>query len=86
MGADGRAAQGRGKAEPPIAPPASNPMPQTSQLDVNVVVENQHTVYRFVDRQTGDLVQQVPPEELLRVMRSIGELLQQSEQKFNLTI
>ena len=51
------------------------------QREVNVVMEDNHTIYRFLDQQTGDLIQQVPPEELLRVMRTIADLLQQSEQK-----
>jgi len=33
-------------------------------------------VYRFVDSKTGDLVIQVPPEEVLRVMRNIQQMLQ----------
>src|SRR3954463_866316 len=41
----------------------------------------QHIIYRVVDGKTGDVIQQVPPEELLRVMRNIGEYLQKLESK-----
>jgi len=42
---------------------------------------NRNTIYRFLDQRTGDLIRQVPPEEVLRVMRSIEQMLQASQQK-----
>lgn len=52
----------------------------TSQLEVSVILDEYNkTVYRFVDKTTGELVQQVPPEELLKVMHNIEEMLKQSE-------
>ena len=32
-------------------------------------------IYRFVDKQTGDVVRQVPSEEMLRVVRNLQDLL-----------
>ncbi|MBZ5706010.1 MAG: hypothetical protein LAN63_11690 [Acidobacteriia bacterium] len=50
-----------------------------------VVDENRNISYRFLDAQTGELVQPVPPEELLRVMHNIGEWLQESQQELKVT-
>ena len=43
--------------------------------------ENRNTIYRFLDQATGVLIRQVPPEEVLRVMRNIDEMLQASQQR-----
>lgn len=72
---------------PPTSSAVAIPVPAAPQRDVSITVDDsQHIIYRFVDKQTGDLVQQLPPEELLRVMRNIGELLQESRQKLNMTM
>lgn len=56
--------------------PAPVPVNPARQLSVSVsYIENQVIVYRFLDQKTGDLIQQVPPEEMLQVMRHIDELL-----------
>jgi hypothetical protein len=69
--ADARPAQ---KSSPPAQAPAS--LPKARELSVSAsFIENQIIVYRFVDNQTGAVVQQIPPEELLQVMRSIDEML-----------
>jgi hypothetical protein len=68
----------------------SRPSPQTApesvapqhEREVSVSMSDNRPVFRFVDKNTGDLIIQVPPEELLRVMRNIGELLRESNQKF----
>lgn len=50
-----------------------------SEHEVSVQLDDSlHRIYRFVDKRTGDLIQQVPPEELLRVMRNISEMLERS--------
>ena len=47
-----------------------------------MVVEGQRIIYRFVDKKTGETILQVPPEQLLSVMRGIEEQLQrQGERK-----
>lgn len=60
----------------------------THQEDVSVsFAENNIIVYRFVDKDTGDLVRQVPPEEILRLVRNINDLLQgQSEEQKTINI
>lgn len=71
---------------PPAAAPAttsSQPQPIVSEQEVNVAVEDNQLVYRFVDKQSGELVQQVPPEEILRVMRNIAELQKEMTQNVN---
>lgn len=45
--------------------------------------EDNKPVYQFVDKDSGDVVQQVPPEELLRVMRNIAEWLQRAARRLN---
>jgi uncharacterized FlaG/YvyC family protein len=36
-------------------------------------------IYRILDKETGDLIQQIPPEQLLRIARSVQELLQANQ-------
>lgn len=61
-------------APAPLA--AAAEVPKARELSVSVsFVENQVIVYRFVDKDTGDLIVQVPPEQMLQVMRSIDEML-----------
>lgn len=71
---------------------ASEPVPQTataeapaavsSNHEVSVMVdENNRIIYRFVNQRTGEVAQQVPPEELLRVMQNIAEWLRSSGSK-----
>ena len=57
---------------------------QTLAPSVAVAVsidQDRNTVYRFLDQRTGVLIRQVPPEEVLRVVRNIHRMLQASEQK-----
>jgi uncharacterized FlaG/YvyC family protein len=61
--------------------------PAVTQRDLSISVENRIIIYRFLDPQTGDLVEQVPPEELLKVARNIDELLNlQQAQKLNIQV
>lgn len=60
--------------------PAPAPAPAPSQGQrVEVSFQDSTPVYRFVDAQSGDLVLQVPPEEVLRVVRSIQQMLQAAQ-------
>ena len=57
---------------------------QTFAPSVAVAVsidQDRNMVYRFLDQRTGVLIRQVPPEEVLRVVRNIHRMLQASEQK-----
>ena len=57
---------------------------QSASSSVAVAIsidQDRNTIYRFLDQRTGVLIRQVPPEEVLRVMRNINEMLQASEQK-----
>ena len=40
--------------------------------------ESRNMIYRFVDSETGDLIQQVPSEEILKVVRTIQEILRKA--------
>ena len=60
----------------PKSPSASHPIVvQPHERDVNVQWTGQVMILRFVDKQTGTLVQQIPSEEVLRVVRNLQELL-----------
>jgi hypothetical protein len=40
--------------------------------------ENRNMIYRFVDSETGDLIQQVPSDEILKVVRTIQQILRKA--------
>ncbi len=69
-------------------PPAHDSLPPDThdeQLQISFA-EGHLLVYRFVDKETGDLVQQIPPEEVLRVMQGIQQWLQQSDEPEQLNL
>lgn len=61
-------------AEPSLTPRPPVLQPRERSVSVSFI-ENQVILYRFLDKETGDLLQQVPPEEMLQVMRNIDNLL-----------
>jgi len=65
--------------------PTSAPAPAPTQINVSIDGDR-NVIYQFLDAHTGEVVQQVPPEQVLRVMRSIADMLRQSEQKFEISI
>ena len=55
--------------------PAQN-LPQARQYQVNASFGPANLIiYRILDKETGDLIQQIPPEQLLQIVRSIQESL-----------
>ena len=55
--------------------PAPN-LPQARQYQVNASFGPANLIiYRILDKETGDLIQQIPPEQLLQIARSIQESL-----------
>ena len=60
-------------------------IPPPSQLSVSVD-DRQNVIYRFTDPASGEVVRQVPPEQILRIMRNIEDLLRESEQKLKVTL
>ena len=79
------------QAHPPVkeqtqtASAKPTPLPEPSQLNVSLD-DKQNVIYRFTNPSNGDVVRQVPPEEILRIMRNIEDLLRESEQKLKVTI
>src|SRR5918912_1226815 len=65
------------KASPNAMIPAPRQMSVSMDGDHNII-------YQFLDARTGEVVQQVPPEQVLQVMRSIAEQLREAEQKLNI--
>ena len=83
-----REAQAQRTAEetrPSEQPKAPSPAPVPKQLSV-FIDGDKNVIYQFLDTRTGEVLQQVPPEEVLAVMRSIADMLRESEQKLHITI
>jgi hypothetical protein len=72
--------------EPSAHSPSGTAPPDFSAASPQVTVsfDDNKAVYRFIDGSSGKVLQQIPPEELLRVMRNIGEWLQQAQKKVDL--
>jgi hypothetical protein len=45
------------------------------------VDKNKRIVYQIIDERTGEVVRQIPPEEVRRASRNIAELLRSSEDR-----
>ena len=75
-------------AEPkPSSKDALQSLPQARQLQVNASFGQANLIiYRILDKQTGDLILQVPPEQLLQIARGIQELLQANQRSPNLDV
>lgn len=56
--------------------------PSAPKYEVTVQFgENQVMVTRFVDQKSGELVQQIPSEQVMKIMESIQQLLQESSRR-----
>jgi hypothetical protein len=66
------------KSAPVETPARAEPIvPQVRAIQVDASYgEDNRIIYRILDKQTGDLIQQIPPEQLLAIARSIRQLLQ----------
>ena len=54
----------------------------TPQYEVTVQFgENQVIVTRFVDQKSGELVQQIPSEQVMKIIDTIQQLLQESSRR-----
>ena len=73
------------KAEPIRSSPRADhgtldALPQVRQYEVNAAFgEANLIIYRILDKKTGDLIQQIPPEQLIEMARNIRELLQANQ-------
>jgi hypothetical protein len=63
--------------KPAIAPTA---LPEPARVSVSYD-ESRELVYRFVDSKSGEVVSQTPPEEVLKVVRGIQDLLRAEESR-----
>jgi uncharacterized FlaG/YvyC family protein len=65
-----------------VAAEALKNLPQARQLEVNASFgQANRIIYRILDKETGDLIQQIPPEQLLEMARSIQDLLQAEQSR-----
>ena len=67
------------------SPRQTVPVPEPVQLDVSVD-DRKNVIYRFVDPKDGQTVRQVPPEEILKIMRNIEDMLRETEQKLKVAL
>jgi FlaG protein len=75
----------RNSAPSPALPQAASGL-HSPQHEVSRSFDtNRNIIYRFVDKDTGEVVEQIPPEETLRLMQRIQDLLQKSEAKLRVT-
>ena len=74
-----------GPAADPVPRPASGSaraaaepaVPQMRPTEVNASFGPDNLIiYRIVDKQTGDIIQQIPPEQLLAIARDVRHLLE----------
>lgn len=72
------------KQRPASGTPAA--LPQSEDMVEVKFDSSQHVIYRVVDKDSGEVIQQIPPEELLRVMRNIGEFLANAQAKVKTTV
>jgi hypothetical protein len=85
-GSPTRAAASPPPPDPTPAPPKPTSGWQSPQHEVNMVLDpNRNIIYKFVNKDTGEVVEQIPPEETLRMMQDIQNLLQKSEAKLKVT-
>jgi hypothetical protein len=62
-------------------------LPQARQLQVDAAFGQANLIiYRILDKQTGDLILQVPPEQLLQIARGVQEFLQAKQGSPNLDV
>jgi hypothetical protein len=64
------------KAEQPATAPAPIVAPERVTVSIDA---SRELVYRFLDPKTGEVVSQVPPEQVLEVVRGIQDLLRAEE-------
>lgn len=58
------------------APSQPNAVSEPRQFEVNAsFTQNNVIIYRILDKQTGTLVLQIPPEQLLRIAQSVSDML-----------
>ena len=62
--------------EHPVAP--SVPLPEPVRVTVSVD-PTRELVYRFLDPKTGEVVSQIPPEQVLQIVRGIQDLLRSAD-------
>jgi hypothetical protein len=64
-------------ATPPVQTSTANlPLLQHHEHEVKRILDGKRVVYRFVDKETGEVVYQIPSEEVLNIMQGIQEQLQ----------
>jgi hypothetical protein len=72
-------AGGSTAAPAPVATPNTHEiptdLPQVRQFQVTAAYEGSDVVYRILDKETGDLILQIPPEQMLEIARGIQEAL-----------
>jgi len=78
---EAREAEARKTAQPP-------PLPEQPQHSLSIRIDNDRRIYyQVIDEKTGDVVRQIPPEEIRRAGQHIAELMrQQAEDKHQVDV
>ncbi len=67
-------------SEPPVHPVSGTEKAGPSSHSETVWLEAEHrTVFRVLDQQSGDVIAQIPSDEVLRVSRNLAALNQPAE-------
>ncbi|HZQ23154.1 MAG TPA: flagellar protein FlaG [Terriglobales bacterium] len=64
---------------PVQASTTSLPLLEHREQEVKRIFDGKRMVYRFVDKQSGEVIYQVPSDEVLNIMRAIQEQLQRQQ-------
>jgi hypothetical protein len=64
------------------AAPAPSAAPHFHAIQVTAAFGQDNVIiYRIPDKETGDLIRQIPPEQLLEIARSVRQLLAEAAQR-----
>lgn len=65
----------------PSPPATESVVPQSRATQVSATYQDNLIIYRILDKETGDLILQIPPEQLLEIARSVRQLLETTANK-----
>src|SRR5689334_4810707 len=73
-----------GRATRQELPKVSSPN-SVSTHEVAISFDQNRAIYHILNKETGEVIQQLPPDELLRVMHNIAQVVEQARAKVNIS-
>jgi uncharacterized FlaG/YvyC family protein len=61
--------------------PKASSQNSVSTHEVAISFDQNRAIYHILNKETGEVIQQLPPEELLRVMHNIAQVVEQARAK-----